>query len=114
MTFHDMVQDVLKLLEQKYPGVYTYQNLMMSSTHTHSTSGGYSRRVLYEIASLGFYKDNLEAVVNGVVAAIVEAHESVQDGQMFVATVLHALRLGNSTTDCAVLSVLCMLCEVLT
>lgn len=87
MGFHDMVQDVLKLLDAKYPGVYTYQNVMLSGTHTHSTAAGYSRRVLYEVASLGFYRDNFEAVVNGVFRAISQAHDNmVPNAQLSIQT----------------------------
>ena len=44
--------------------------MAISGIHTHSGPGGYWQYVLYEVTSLGFVKQNLDVVVNGIVESI--------------------------------------------
>jgi neutral ceramidase len=53
---------------------------MLSGTHTHSGPAGYAFYALYNIMSLGFYEDNFDVIVNGIVQAIKMAHENVSEG----------------------------------
>ncbi len=60
--------------------LYHYGNVMISAIHSHATSAGYDWYMLYNIATLGFSNQNFEAIVNGIVAAIKRAEESLSDG----------------------------------
>ena len=42
MIFHETKARALRLLNDKYPNVYTESNLMVSATHTHSGPGGFT------------------------------------------------------------------------
>jgi neutral ceramidase len=64
------------------PTMYTEQNVLMTGTHTHAGPGGYSWHPFYNIPTLGFHEDNFNAVVNGVIAAIQQAHESIKPARM--------------------------------
>jgi neutral ceramidase len=59
---------------------YRYDNVFISSTHSHSTSGGYDWYFLYNFATMGFNKQNFNAVVNGVINAIMKAESNLSDG----------------------------------
>ena len=50
--------------------MYTDKNVLISGTHTHSGPGGYWQYVLFEFTSLGFVKESLDVIVDGVVESI--------------------------------------------
>lgn len=56
----------MKAVKDKYGGKYNINNIVMASTHTHSAPGGYSNYFFYNIATLGFVKQNFEAIMNGI------------------------------------------------
>lgn len=60
----------MKNLTALYGDLYTEDNVAISGIHTHSGPGGYWQYVLYEITSLGFVKQSLDVVVNGIVESI--------------------------------------------
>ena len=60
----------MKNLTALYGDRYTEDNVAISGIHTHSGPGGYWQYVLYEVTSLGFVKQSLDAVVNGIVESI--------------------------------------------
>uniref|UniRef100_A0A6V3PGQ6 Neutral ceramidase n=1 Tax=Lotharella globosa TaxID=91324 RepID=A0A6V3PGQ6_9EUKA len=64
------------------PGVYTERNLLISSTHTHSTPGGWQQYLLFQVSSLGFVQEAFDAVVSGVVRSVVRAHMALQPGSL--------------------------------
>ena len=55
------------LVQNMYGGLYTQDNVAISGIHTHSGPGGYLQYLLYIITSLGFVKENYDALVDGVV-----------------------------------------------
>ena len=57
----------MKKLSDYYGDMYTVRNLVVSGTHTHSGSGGFSQYLLYDITALGFNKQGFEALVAGIV-----------------------------------------------
>jgi len=65
-------------------GVYTYENLCISGTHTHSTPGGFAQYVMIEVPTLGFVNETLDALVTGIVDAVVKAHKNLQPGTIKV------------------------------
>ncbi|GMH86661.1 hypothetical protein TrST_g13926 [Triparma strigata] len=60
--------------------IYSYDNLAISGTHTHSGPAGFLQYVLYQFTSLGYVEETMDAFVEGISTAILEAHNNVQDG----------------------------------
>ncbi|KAJ3382821.1 hypothetical protein HDU84_004036 [Entophlyctis sp. JEL0112] len=56
---------------------YTLENIMISATHTHAGPGGYNDDFLYQALTLGFISETRNTIANGVVAAIVQAHNQI-------------------------------------
>ncbi|EGC34439.1 hypothetical protein DICPUDRAFT_94802 [Dictyostelium purpureum] len=74
-----VIQDLQAIFGEN---VYSHENVLLSGTHTHSGPGGYSMYALYGITTLGFYEDNFNTIVDGIVQAIVRAHKSVAPARM--------------------------------
>uniref|UniRef100_A0A646QF66 Neutral ceramidase n=1 Tax=Hemiscolopendra marginata TaxID=943146 RepID=A0A646QF66_9MYRI len=74
---------VIKRLEELYGNLYTDENVCLSGTHTHSGPAGFFQYLLYDITSLGFIRQSMEALVDGIVLSIQRAHDSVQKGYIF-------------------------------
>ena len=99
MAFHLVKLQVLENLEKALPGMYTWENVILSGTHTHSTPGGVGATALIEISTLGFVQHNFDAVVNGIVSAIEQASASVQPGVVRVISgELHNSNINRSPT----------------
>jgi neutral ceramidase len=84
MIFTSIKREVVKALQRKYGGLYSYANVMLSGIHTHSGPGGYAEYSLYDITTLGFFEDNWRTIINGIVAAIEQAHNNMVAGKIFV------------------------------
>ena len=80
--FQSVQQGVAKKLESTYGNLYTDRNIILSATHTHAAIGGQSHYALYDFTILGFIKENYDAHVNGIVAAIKEAHNNLKPGHI--------------------------------
>ena len=85
MGFHMIKLQVLENLQALFPGVWTWQNVVLSGTHTHSTPGGTGGTALVDITTFGFVKSNFDAAVAGIVEAIVQATGNVQPGSIKIA-----------------------------
>lgn len=73
---------VLQRLAARYgPGLYTEQNVAISGTHTHSGPAGYLQYLVYDVTGLGFVPQTFYALVDGVEAAVVAAHEGLRPGR---------------------------------
>jgi len=77
---------VVERLQAHYgsPDVYSYQNIMLSATHTHSGPGGYSTEALYDLTSFGFLERNFECIADGIANAIIQADERRAPGRAFM------------------------------
>jgi len=85
-VFQGVHLEVLKRLEAHFgPGVYTRDNVALSATHTHSGVAGFSHYTMFNLAVPGYDPDNFEAVVAGIVASIIKAHDNLGDGVVKVA-----------------------------
>lgn len=74
-------QGVVERLAAQYPELgYSEQNVMLAATHTHSAPGGYSHSFFYNASVPGFVPAVYEAIVAGLVAAIVEADRAARPG----------------------------------
>ena len=75
---------MVKVLEHKYPGIYRKDNVMLSSTHTHSGPGGFLQYIMYIITSQGFIEQNFFAVRDGIVRSIDRAHKNMTLGSIHI------------------------------
>jgi len=75
---------VVDQLQQKYPGIYSYDNVLITATHTHSGPAGYSWYTIYDITCLGTKNDNTKKVVNGIVESISLATANMKPGRAYI------------------------------
>ena len=80
-----VTQKVVEGLEAQLPGVYSYENVCISGTHTHSSPAGFLQYTLFQVTSLGFVPETFNAYVDGIVAAVVAAHNDLQPAVVKVA-----------------------------
>lgn len=82
--------EVIKRLQAEYGALYTDTNVMLTATHTHVGNAGYSHQRLYQIASkddtaAGYSSQAFNAIVDGIVRAIKQAHEGLTPGKLTLA-----------------------------
>ncbi|KAI8016234.1 Neutral ceramidase 1 [Camellia lanceoleosa] len=75
---------VLEKLKARYGDLYSEHNVAISGTHTHAGPGGYLQYVIYLVTSLGFVRQSFDAIVDGIEKSIVQAHENLRPGSIFV------------------------------
>ncbi|KAL5580846.1 hypothetical protein UlMin_013288 [Ulmus minor] len=75
---------VLERLKARYGDLYTEKNVAISGIHTHAGPGGYLQYIVYIVTSLGFVRQSFDAVVDGIEKSIVQAHENLSPGSIFV------------------------------
>ncbi|KAK4539444.1 hypothetical protein LTR36_010921 [Oleoguttula mirabilis] len=66
--------------------VYGQQNVAVTGTHSHSGPGAWLNYLLPQITSYGFHKPSYQAIVDGTVASIVQAHKRIAPGRLSVGT----------------------------
>eukprot|EP00249_Psilotum_nudum_P021612 c28173_g1_i1 orf=226-2568(-) len=76
--------EVLARLKERYGDLYNENNVAISGTHTHSGPGGYLQYVLYIVTSLGFIHQSFNALVDGIENSIIQAHENLRPGSIFI------------------------------
>ncbi|PIA32913.1 hypothetical protein AQUCO_04300098v1 [Aquilegia coerulea] len=77
---------VLERLKSRYGDVYSEENLAISGTHTHAGPAGYLQYVVYSVTSLGFVHQSFDGIVNAIEQSIVQAHNSLKPGSIFIDT----------------------------
>ncbi|KAK8744006.1 hypothetical protein OTU49_000955 [Cherax quadricarinatus] len=75
---------VMERLQQEYGDLYNNNNVILSGTHTHSGPAGYLQYLIFDITSLGFIQETLDAMVEGVFMSIKQAHDSMVPGYMYL------------------------------
>lgn len=75
---------VIERLRVRYGDLYTENNVAISGTHTHAGPGGYLQYFLYIITSYGFVRQSFDVIVDGIEKSIVQAHENLRPGSIFV------------------------------
>ncbi|KAI4340356.1 hypothetical protein MLD38_025201 [Melastoma candidum] len=75
---------VIERLKARYGDLYTEKNVAISGIHTHAGPGGYLQYVVYIVTSLGFVRQSFDVIVDGIEKSIVEAHENLRPGSIFV------------------------------
>ncbi|XP_011067719.1 PREDICTED: neutral ceramidase isoform X2 [Acromyrmex echinatior] len=84
MIGNDIRQEVLRKLKTQFGDMYTENNVMISSTHTHSAPGGFMLDMLFDLTTFGFIRESFDAVVNGITNSIQRAHNAVVPGRIFI------------------------------
>ena len=82
--------EVIKRLQAEFGSLYNDENVMLTATHTHVGNGGYSHQKLYQLASkddtsAGYSDQTFEAVVEGIVRSIKQAHNCLAPGKLTLA-----------------------------
>lgn len=68
----------------RYGDLYTEKNVAISGIHTHAGPGGYLQYIIYIVTSLGFVRQSFDVLVNGIENSIVQAHENLRPGSIFI------------------------------
>ncbi|KAK4881470.1 hypothetical protein RN001_004789 [Aquatica leii] len=84
MTGFGLRKQVLSTLQKNYGSLYNDQNFVISATHTHCVPGGFMMDLLYDLPSFGFVQETFDSLHNGIVQAVIKAHNSIQDANIFV------------------------------
>ncbi|WP_025741356.1 neutral/alkaline non-lysosomal ceramidase N-terminal domain-containing protein [Aquimarina pacifica] len=82
-TFQSVNLAVLEKLKKTFGDLYEDENVIISATHTHVATGGFSHFTLYELATGGYWKTNFDNLVNGIYGAIVRAHNTMKPGSIY-------------------------------
>jgi hypothetical protein len=77
-------QKVMKRLDELIPrkNPCNIRNTSISGTHTHSAPGGFHQYALYQITSLGFVHETMDAFVEGIAQSITKAYQHLQLGSI--------------------------------
>lgn len=67
-------------------GIYKEKHVALIGTHSHSGPGGYSNYLLHQASVLGFHRINYQAIVDGTLKAIRDAHRSLSEGTLTLGT----------------------------
>lgn len=68
----------------RYGDLYTEKNVAISGIHTHAGPGGYLQYIVYLVTSLGFVRQSFDALVDGIEKCIIQAHDNLAPGSVFV------------------------------
>ncbi|MER0245659.1 neutral/alkaline ceramidase [Streptomyces sp. HSW2009] len=97
MIMQGVHQEVLRRLGDRLGSRYTESNVVLTATHTHAGPGGHGHDVLYNLTTLGHQKKTYEAIVSGIVAAVVAADADRAPGTVKIATgELHGANVNRS------------------
>lgn len=74
---------ILNKLATEHPELgYEDANLMIVAQHTHSTAGGYTQHLIYNMTTPGFQEDVYEHYRDGIVQAVVEADRKLKNAKI--------------------------------
>ncbi|MEU8897943.1 neutral/alkaline ceramidase [Nocardia sp. NPDC048505] len=82
MIFGSVHRGVMLELASRFGDLYTEQNVLLTSTHSHATCGGSSHDYAYNLAILGFQQQVYDAEVAGIVEAVAAAHADLSPGTL--------------------------------
>ncbi|NEW38878.1 neutral/alkaline ceramidase [Nocardia cyriacigeorgica] len=82
MVFQSVHRGVVLELASRFGDLYTEQNVLLTSTHSHATCGGSAHDYAYNLSILGFQQQVYDAEVQGIVEAIAAAHADLGPGSL--------------------------------
>ncbi|XP_030950874.1 neutral ceramidase 2-like isoform X1 [Quercus lobata] len=87
---------VLEKLKSRFGDLYTEENVAISGIDTHAGPGGYLQYLVYSITSLGFVHQSFDAIVNAIELSIVQAHNNLKPGSIFINKGVENARINRS------------------
>lgn len=82
---HSLVLSVLDKLNEKAPGVYKLDNVIIAATHSHAVPGGYWHYGADTPLGTPFHPEHFDALSGAIAAAIFDAHRDLQSGHIRIA-----------------------------
>ncbi len=82
--FQSVYLEALRRLVPRFGALYTERNVNVNACHNHNSCGGTAREYAYSAAAYGFQLNSFEAEVNGIVTALVQAHERLAPGTILL------------------------------
>jgi neutral ceramidase len=74
---------ILLKLAAEHPELgYEDANLMIVAQHTHSTAGGYTQHLIYNMTTPGFQQDVYEHYRDGIIKSLLKAEENLQSAKI--------------------------------
>ncbi|HEU0189935.1 MAG TPA: neutral/alkaline non-lysosomal ceramidase N-terminal domain-containing protein [Mycobacterium sp.] len=86
LLLESLHREVLHRLEAAYGSQYTFENVMLTATHTHCGPGGYADRWPYNSNTHGFRPQTFGAIADGILEAVARAHADLAPADLGVAT----------------------------
>ena len=83
MMGHLLKSYVIKELQKEFGSTFTYENVMLSGTHTHSGPAGYLQYVTYDVTSLGFVPEVFDGLVQGIADSIRRAYFNMKPARIY-------------------------------
>lgn len=84
MIFQSVHAGVMRELARRFGDKYSEQNVILTSTHSHSVCGGSSHDYAYNLSVLGFQQQTFDAEVNGIVESIEAADADLSPGSLLL------------------------------
>ncbi|WP_165767372.1 neutral/alkaline non-lysosomal ceramidase N-terminal domain-containing protein [Parendozoicomonas haliclonae] len=84
VIFGDVTRAIIQKLQERYGDLYGEANLVLMADHTHSGNGGQGGHLLFSLSTHGYSSLAYNAMRDGIVEAIVQAHESLAPGRVLM------------------------------
>ena len=81
---HAIHAKVVDRLRDRFGDAYSLENVILSATHTHGGPGGYWHYGVGTPIGGPFYKQHFDAIVEGIVESIAQAHADLQPGSILI------------------------------
>lgn len=81
---HELHLAVVERLQERYGDRYTMENVILSATHTHGGPSGYWHYGTTGPIGSPFFQEHFDAIAGGIVNSIVQAHEDLQPGSIYI------------------------------
>ncbi|MGD9724029.1 MAG: neutral/alkaline non-lysosomal ceramidase N-terminal domain-containing protein [Pirellulales bacterium] len=82
---HSLVLSVLDAVRKRLGDAYRLDNVVIAATHTHAVPGGYWHYAADTPFGSPFHPEHFDALVAGITASIVAAHEDLRPGRILIA-----------------------------
>ena len=85
LPMQNVTDEVLSRLAATLGDRFTDANTVITATHTHSGPGGYCGHLLYNLTTNGFHPTTFEAIVGGIVEAVMFADADLAESEVTLA-----------------------------
>jgi len=79
---HSLVLAVLDKVNERAPGLYKLDNVVIAATHSHAVPGGYWHYGADSPIGTPFHPEHFDALASGIATAIFNAHKDLQPGRI--------------------------------